>query len=1045
MFNGFHRRDDWQNQMVTAINREPAHIPWGAYISGDEAKERRGSGFAMSLDGQWEFTLADTAGSVPEGFFKADYKDGFAPINVPGSWELQGWDKPVYVNTLYPFLPGVDAPYLTKVRKEGERNSHEEYTPPFVPGPQNHVGLYRKVFTLPGAFDGRDVFMCCDGVEGAYYLWVNGNPVGYSQDSKLPSEFNITPYLCKGENLIAMAVLRFSDGTWLEDQDYFHISGIFRSVRLIAKPKTRITDIQADAKPLYNGGGRITARVSVNRFEYFADYRVRLSLYDPGGGLVCRYERPIDTLSEITGKWRMSPPPYKKLPQSAWFEFDVGDIAEWSTDSPVLYTVVAELVDPAGNELDFESARLGFREIKIENNIIKLNGKRFVFRGVNRHDWAWPTGRTVSTDHMIAEIRRMKELNFNSVRTSHYPDDPRWYDLCDEYGLAVVCEANVETHGGAANITHDPEWSSAMLERARRMVCIHKNHPCIVSWSLGNESGFGPNHAAMANWIREYDPTRLVQYENCDPGSIGSDIKCTMYPHIEAIHKMIADNDDRRPIVLVEYVYQIANAGGGMDQFNYFAETYDIFQGGFVWDWQDKCLPAKTPDGTVYYGYGGDWGEEVVDWECPEYMVANGVVHPDLTPKPCAFEIKQGQAPVIIEKAEGPNAADNLYIFKNRFHGRSSKTLRCEAVLSAEGIETERIPINLPETQAGCSCEFTFSPQSELGPETYVTFTVTLAEDDLLLPAGHEVAAYQFCLRGRKAAFGPALSGTVKADLDGDILNAQGGGWAARFDLAKGLLSRYERGGVFYFSGGMENVSRGRCGMHLEDKWWGPVQGIWDSVKPGALSREFIGAAHSSNANWVQVCFHSRLKGEKGEILTQTIYTVTGDGTIQVDVTTDIDSAFVHVPRTGIGFVVEEGFRDLTWFGRGPGESFCDRKLAALVGRYSCTVEDTHFPFVPPSHNGSHTDTRWLALADKDGREIKISGTDFSFDVHHNTVEEYWNARHDHELIRHRESFLYLDGKHAGIGGDMAWSTEINEKHLVPAGVYRYGFVVATK
>lgn len=1048
VFQGFHMLCDWQNQMVTAINREPAHIPWSAYTSENEAKARLSSEYIINLDGTWEFTLADTVNSIPADFLKPDYSGSFASITVPGNWELQGFDKPVYVNMLYPFVPNVEEPYLTKVRKDGKRDTHEEYTPPFIPEKQNHVGLYRKKFTVPDSFDGRDVFLCCNGVESAYYLWINGKPVGYSQDSKLPSEFEISRYLDKGENLIAMAVLRFCDGAWLEDQDYFHVSGIFRSVKLTAKPKARIFDIQADAKPLYNGSGIVTARVSVNRFEFFADYKIRLSLYNPDGGLIARHVRGIDAFSEPTGKWRIAPLPYKKLPQTAWFEFDVLNISEWSCDSPALYTVVAALIDPADNEVDFESVRLGFREIRINNNIINLNGRRFVFRGVNRHEWAWPTGRTVSTEHMVAEIRRMKELNFNSVRTCHYPNDKRWYDLCDEYGLLVVCEANVETHGVAAGITYNPEWSSAMLERVRRMVCIHKNHPCIVSWSLGNESDFGPNHAAMANWIREYDNTRLVQYEHCDPGSIASDIKCTMYPRIDDILKMISDNDDRRPIVLVEYIFQTANAGGGMDQFNMLVETYDIFQGGFVWDWQDKCLPAKTDDGTVFYGFGGDWNEEIIEWECPEYMMASGILLPDLSPKPCAYEIKQGQAPVIIEQKPrdftGYKEKDT-YILKNRYHNRTTKTIKCEAVLSVEGIEVNRTVIAIPETGPNCDAEFIFVPEIELKPETYLTFVITLTEKDLLLPEGHEVAAYQFCLRGRKSAlFVPAAMKTVTTDLSGDVFTARGDSFNVAFDLKSGLLSRYERNSVLYFSGGVENVSRGRSVMHLEEKWGGPVQHIWDAVKPGALTREIVGVSHYLENNKVTVAIQSKLAGDRGDILTETVYTVCGDGTLIVDVTTDIDSAYVHVPRVGVGFVVAEDFETLRWFGRGPGESFCDRKLSALVGQYNSTVESTHFPFVPPSHNGSHTETRWLTLSNKDGHEIKVSGTDFTFDVHHNTVNEYWNARHEHELLRHKESYLYLDDRHAGIGGDMAWASEINEKHLIPAGVYNYRFVIAT-
>lgn len=1040
IFQGFHQRNDWENPGITSIGREPAHIPWGAYGSREEALARETSENIMSLNGTWDFIFGENPGNLPENFFQKDSSLSWGNIQVPGHWELQGYDKPVYTNVLYPFLPESPERYLQDVRKSGPQNIHERYHPPFVPNAQNHVGLYKKQFTLPKAFLEKEVFIRFQGVESAYYLWVNGKPVGYSQDSKLPSEFLLTPYLVEGENIIVAAVLRFSDGTWLEDQDYFHVSGIYRCVELIAKPRAHLADIQADAS-LCEAGGRITARAFINSVQYYADYSVELALYDTQGKVLYSEKKGFATASEITGRWRFDPPAVVQLPRSAYFSFAVPQVQPWSCDTPTLYTAVFTLLDSQGNPVDYESVRLGFRTVEIRNNVILINGKRFVFRGVNRHEWAWPTGRVVSRDHMIAEIRRMKELNFNAVRTCHYPDDPTWYELCDEYGLCVVCETNLETHGVAGAITNTPEWGGAMLERAQRMVAIHKNHPCIVSWSLGNESGYGPNHAAMANWIRAYDSTRLVQYENCDPGSIASDIKCTMYPPIEALMKMIADNRDRRPIVLVEYAYQISNTTGGFDQFRKLTETYEIFQGGFIWDWQDKCLPVTAADGSTQFGYGGDWGEEIVDWEVPEYMVANGVVLPDLTPKPCAWEIKQGQSPVFIERAPG----ENTYCLKNRYHGLDTGILDCQAVVTAGGVEKERFPVSLPVVQPGSQALFQTSTAETAAPDSYLQFSLTLKQPLGLLPKGHKVADFQFVLAGRKAVqmrYTP--KGETSLTETPQEITVTGLNFSITFQKESGLLTSYRRGGILCFSGTGENLSRARSGLHLEEKWWGPVQDSWDKLKPGAVTRSVRGVFCGKLGEDSIIRVSSTLTAESGNTQVETRYTVQGDGTLFVSVSMDMDAALVHVPRAGLGLVIQPDFEALSWFGRGPGESYCDRSQAAFMGEYHTTVEATHFPFVPPSHNGTHADTRWLKLTDSENRFIEVSGAPFYFDVHHNNILEYWQARHESDLVRHPESYLYLDGAHAGIGGDMAWSTEINDTHLLPAGTYRFSFCIRT-
>jgi len=1073
VFKGFHKKPDYQNQYITQINRQASHFPWSAYENEVQAKFRLRSKYSISLDGEWDFLYASSPENLPEAFAEqnADISK-WGKISVPGNWELQGYGKPVYVNTLYPFKDGVKENYLLEISNKKQYDIYSKYNPPFIPE-ENACGIYRRNFTLPSSFDGRSVFVCFKGVEAAYYLWVNGRPVGYSQDSKLPSEFEITEYLIPGENMIALVVLRFCDGTWLEDQDYFHLSGIYRSVELIAKPKTHIQDFKIDAEPDNKGGGVLRARCFVNRSEGFADYRIKFCLYNPDGVQLAQLEKPIAVSSPILGMG--SGRGFKGMRQingSAVLELKINDVLPWSFDKPHLYTVVLILVDSNGNETDFESCRIGFRKICIENNIIKLNGKRIVFRGVNRHEFAWPTGRTVSREHMVKEIKLMKQLNFNAVRTSHYPNDPMWFDLCDEYGLLVVCEANLETHGIAGSIANNPEWAEAMLERARRMVLTHKNHPCIVSWSLGNESGYGAGHAAMANWIREYDGTRLVQYENNDPDQIASDIKCTMYPPMHLLESMIANNRDRRPIVLVEYAYQIANSIGNYEQFNYLAEKHEIFQGGFVWDWQDKCLPAVNKNGETFFGFGGDWNEEIVDWVCPEFMCANGVVLADLTIKPSAWEIKQGQAPVIIERVY---QGKNHFLLKNRTHAIDfdSLTLAYEIVVSGDKIfeknvtlakkqrsDNEEISVILNDnTDVGLYAspidlshdDLLFTPDMSAAlsftHEVYLNIKVQTAADFPWAAKGHELASYQFEIKGSAPILSKKTSGKVlNISKAAEIITVSGVGFTAQFDCAQNLLCGYEKNGKAYLlSGGTENFSRGRTGLHLGDKWWGESNALWDSFLPGKLNRNPCGAEYGflDNTAAARIIFTNEISGDNGVICSQVSYTIYSDGDIEVDAMMDIDSAFVHMPRFGLEFIAAEGFNELCWYGRGPLESYCDRKLAAHIGKFASTVESNHFPFVPVSHNGSHADTRWFTLENRNVGKIMFSGSKFSFNVHHNTVEDYWSARHDHELIRRKEVYVNVDGAMAGIGGDMAWSTELADKHKVHAGERHFRFIIS--
>lgn len=811
--NHFHTARDWENHHVTQINRRLSHSPWGAYESAEQALacNRELSANVLLLDGRWKFHMASCPEAVPQGFWEVGFDtSAWHEIRVPGNWETQGYGHPVYTNYIYPFSLEKEEPYLRKPTVSGGEVAEKfRMNPPFVPK-DNLTGCYIRNFEIPAAWEGKNVYIEFGGVESCFYLWVNDRPVGYSQDSKLPAEFDVTPFIRTGTNTIAVQVMRWCDGTWLEDQDYWYLSGIFRSVRLIAKPRIHIRDWFVQAIPAEHGDGAVyKADILLNTISGYADYKVRLQLYDGDG---------------------------KQIVEEVGVPGVTSSYEYWITGSS------------AGREIDFESSRAGFRRVEIKKGIIYLNGVRMIFRGVNRHEHEPYNGRAVSREHMVREIKLMKQLNFNAVRTSHYPDDPLWYELCDELGLTVVCEANLESHGLEDLLSNHPDWASAYLERAIRMVLTYKNHPAIVSWSLGNESMKGPNHAAMANWIRYYDPTRLVQYESGSPEAILSDLRGTMYALPGDIVKMLADAEDIRPVVLIEYLYQIRNSGGGMYRFEELLENFDRFQGGFVWDWQDKCLMAEDAKGNRFFGYGGDFGEDIVERTVPKHMTCNGIVLPDLTLKPVACEIKNVQSPVRIaaaDSAAGKFKIKNTHLAWDTTRYSLSYQLLEDGCVICEG----DIPMPCVKPMRHGTLHLDMEEilaAKKSGCEYFINFCGTLAHDTDWAPAGHEICRTQFELPGMGA--GPADGQTplplegcgitpVSITETGSEFLFKGEGFSVNIDKQEGLMTLYEKNGVRYLErGALETVSRPLCGLDTDVNWGFYAQ--WLSLAPEKLTRQ---------------------------------------------------------------------------------------------------------------------------------------------------------------------------------------------------------------
>ncbi len=998
---------------VTGLSRERAHSRWNAYENEAQALQRIPSANVLPLDGIWKFRLFPNPEAAGEEFAAPGFDaESWETIPVPANWELCGFDKPIYTNVPYPWKFPSKEEY-TLFPKAGEKPL---FNPPFIPK-DNPTGCYLRSFTLPENFADRRTFICFDGVEAAAWVWVNGSFAGYSTDSKLRFTLDITPYLKAGGNTLAVKVSRWCWSTYLEDQDYWHLSGIFRSVYLVSKPLHYLRDWKISAELDIYGGGCLQADVFVPRIDGFGENKVEYVLFD-GETELLRETREVNFTSVYS---------YSAVPEDgARLDTRLPLVHSWSPEDPYLYTLVVSLKDKDGAVLDTESQRIGFKRVEIRDGVVKLNGARLLVRGVNRHEFAPDTGRTVSRERMEEELRLMKRLNINAVRTCHYPDMDLWYDLCDEYGILVMCECNLETHGIMGTASHDPEWAPRYVERAMRMVMQHKNHASVFCWSLGNESGNGPNHAGMYGWIKEYDPTRLCQYEAGRPDHRQSDLRGDMYAQYEEILRMVSDPVDRRPVILVEFDYQIRNAGGGMDRFVQLMEDHPLFQGGFIWDWQDKAILSHTEDGTAFWAYGGDFGEAVTEPENPLFMTNNGIVMADLAVKPAGLEAAQAYCPIRIEKSE------TGYTVKNRLMFTGTEAYRAQYEILENGVCVKSGEVELPICAAGQDAALDFVPEYSAKPGCvyHVNFSVICAG------CGNVCGVYQFALPGKRVWKAPEAQAVIAEDIsENGTLQLRLQHASVTFDEVTGILTGYTVGGRNLLKfGGVDCFIRGYTGIDSHEGGWGERKAVdmLDTLVRHPRSLRTECGRVIAETEW-----------GSGTILSRTEYTLLEDGSLVVDARYDVDPAVKYLPRIGMELVIPEGFEQVRYFGMGPGESYADRKLSARMGMYDTDVESMHFAFSPPSENGGREDVRYLRFVNEagDGFEI-IPDRPIHFDVHHNTVRDYREAKHEHELIRRPDAYLHLDAAHGPIGGKMAWSTVVDEAADLRDSIYTLRFTV---
>jgi len=1010
---------EWENPGLTGRNKEPAHatlVPF-ADVESARRRERGDSPFVRSLNGKWKFLLVPTPESAPPQFHGDTFDAGDWPeLEVPGNWTVQGYDKPIYTN--------VQMPISTE--------------PPAVPADDNPTGLYRRSFKVPGGWRGRRVFLVFGGVESAFYVYVNGREVGFSKGSRLPAEFDVTPYLRRGRNTVATKVIRWSDGSFLEDQDHWWMAGMYRDVYLVARPAVHLRDFFA--RPVFdeacvNAVLRVSAEVAACGAASAAEHVVELQLFDHRGKRVVRRVVREEVALKGPGSGgvvRLSVAVRKPKP--------------WSAESPYLYTLVLSLLGPKGKTLEAVSCRVGFRQVVIRDGQMLLNGRPILLRGVNRHEHDERRGKTVSRESMVADIKLMKRFNINAVRTSHYPNDERWYELCNEYGIYVMDEANVECHAFPDRLTHEPGWAPAFLERAVRMVERDKNHPCVVAWSLGNESGCGPNHAAMYGWIHDRDPSRPVHYEGACHRREGtehiSDMVSVMYPSVDRVIEHGRNPDPTRPFVICEFAHSMGNSTGNLQEYWEAVEGYPQNQGGFIWDWVDQGLRKTDENGVEYWAYGGDFGDEPND----KNFCINGLIWPDRKPHPAMWEYKKVIQPVAIEAvdlAEGRVRISNKNLFVDLGYLQGNWSLLCDGEAALSG----RLPkLAIPPGESGMVKLPLRRHRLKPGSEYWLHVSFRLLRRTQWARRGHEVAFEQFKMP-YKPPPGPLLrrGGMARLDMHEDDRRLRV--TAPEFDVV------FDKDPVRIRSLVSHDVPLLRPGPLL-NIWRAPTDndGIKTTPRSFRLYGEWLEAGldrlvvSTEHLVWRRVgpkVFELRTEtrhcapDREAGFVCETVYRVYGSGDILVDTLVKPEPRLPLLPRIGLTMQVPAGFENLEWYGRGPHENYIDRNTGARVGLYAGTVDEQYVPYIVPQENGNKTDVRWASLRDDRGAGLLAVGAPLmEVSAKHFTDADLTAAMHTCELVRREEITLNLDYRQAGLGGGSCGPPTLKKYQVAPAPVF---------
>ncbi|KAK5826678.1 Beta-galactosidase [Gossypium arboreum] len=1009
----------------------------------------KGLPFVKSLSGYWKFLLASNPAAVPKNFYESAFQDSdWETLPVPSNWQMHGYDRPIYTNIVYPF----------------------PLDPPHVPT-DNPTGCYRTYFHIPKEWKGRRILLHFEAVDSAFCAWVNGVPIGYSQDSRLPAEFEITDYCysCDSDkkNVLSVQVFRWSDGSYLEDQDHWWLSGIHRDVLLLSKPQVFIADYFFKSNLADNfsyADIQLEVKIDCSRETskdiVLTDFIIEAALYDAGSWYNC--DGNVDLLSSNVANIELNRFPTQTLGFHGYMlKGKLEKPKLWSAEHPNLYTLVIILKDASGKIVDCESCLVGIRQVSKAPKQLLVNGHPVVIRGVNRHEHHPRLGKTNIEACMVKDLVVMKQNNINAVRNSHYPQHPRWYELCDLFGMYMIDEANIETHGfdlsgHLKHPTQEPSWAAAMMDRVIGMVERDKNHACIFSWSLGNEAGYGPNHSASAGWIRGRDTSRVVHYEGGGSRTPSTDIVCPMYMRVWDIVKIAKDPNEARPLILCEYSHAMGNSCGNIHE--YWEAIDNIFglQGGFIWDWVDQALLKDNGNGSKYWAYGGDFGDSPNDLN----FCLNGITWPDRTPHPTLHEVKYVYQPIKVYLRESTVKIKNTNFYE------TTEGVVFEWAVLGDGCELGCGILSLPviEPQSSYDIEWKSGPWYPLwassdAEEIFLTITTKLLHSKRWVEAGHVVSSTQVQLPSKRDIV-PHIIKTkddvLSTEILGDnIIISQSKLWEITFNTKTGSLDSWKVEGVPIMKNGLFP-----CFWRAptdNDKGGGPssYQAKWKA----ACIDEIVFLTEScsiqnktDNVVKIAVVYLGFIKGEDGTLdeskkatalfKVDMLYTIHASGDIVIESNVKPSSGLPPLSRVGVEFHLEKSVDQVKWYGRGPFECYPDRKAAANVGVYEQSVEGMHVPYIVPGESGGRADVRWVTFQNKDGCGIYAStygkSPPMQLNASYFSTAELDRAVRNEELIKGDFIEVHLDHKHMGIGGDDSWTPCVHENYLVPAVPYLF-------
>lgn len=1043
--------DLWTQPGVTGVGRLPMRSPLVPFPDAQQARtgDRSDSPWFLPLDGRWRFRLFDRPDAVPAEVVARRFDDRtWDRVAVPGTWTTQGYERPHYTNIVMPI--GGQAP---------EAPEHDP------------TGVYRRRFQLPPGWQGRRVVLHVGGADSLHVVWVNGQPVGMGTDPRLASEYDITAHVRVGANTVAIGVVRWTAGSWLEDQDQWWMAGLHREVFCYSTEAVHLADVRLDATladDLTTGVLCLDAWVGATG-DLAAGWEVHLDLDDPGGRTracsrapVAVFDRSGALAEVISGMlWPGHRAEHTEL---------VAKAQAWSPERPHRYRAVVSLVDPTGRVVESVAQRIGFRRVEIADRSILLNGERVYVRGVNRHDHDPATGSAVSPEDLLLDVITMKRNNINALRTSHYPNDPRLLDLCDEHGLLVLAEADAESHGRERALVHDPRYATAFIERVLRLVQRDKNHACVIGWSLGNESGYGPAHDAAAAWVRRYDPHRFVQYEGAHrygrldslpapalgtqrpagPYDACTDVVSPMYPPIESIVRWATSTSDPRPLVMCEYAHAMGNSGGSLADYWEAIEATPGLQGGFIWEWIDHGLWKDGPGGERYWAYGGAFGDVPNDGA----FVADGLVWPDRRGHPMLEEVKHVYRPVALRAAR---RAGYVTVVNKHAHGGLGQ-LRARWELTVDGITAAAGTLRLPVLAAGEASEVAL-PERAIGAwrqaapssDVHLTVSFELVRDTSWAAAGHVVACDQVALApGTPASVAVPASASLPASAPGLGRRTRTGVAGSPLALEVGvdeqghLTELAVDGRAVLAAPALLTVFRS-----LIDN-----DGVPPLVAPGSPRVRWTAlGVREPQAELVALRVPRRQPA--GPIRAEHLVRFAGASeplhhrrtverhpaglVVHEDVV--VPAELADLPRLGVELALVAGFEELAWYGLGPGESYPDRCAAQRVGVFTSTVTQQHVPYLRPQEHGHHIETRWLSISDGSVALVVTGSPRFGFSARHHSDRALEEAEIPPALVADERTWVNLDHRMRGVGTGSCGPDTL-PRYRIPAGRYRWTWAV---